>query len=99
MYGYTPEDDVRMAEEAGRKQGYHEGIQAARKEMMNMLQMPGIIESRCLDADVIQRVRDGMWGSLMVVTCKQWADLKNDVKDLRQALSAYTPWPEDAPEE
>ena len=79
--------------------GFNAGLDAARREMLNILQMPGFVESRCLGADVIQRVRDGAWGSLMIVSCRQWHELKQEVQELRRALSAYDPRPEDAPEE
>jgi hypothetical protein len=81
------------------REGYSAGLDAARREMRNILQMTGIVESRCLDADVIQRVRDGMWGSLMIVSCRQWHELKQEVQELRRALSAYAPRTEDDPEE
>lgn len=94
MFDY-PGDIDNVVLQSRYREGYNAGLDAARREMLNILQMPGIVESRCLGEDVIQRVREGAWGSLMIVSCRQWEEMRKEIQELRQALSAALPWDED----
>lgn len=79
-----PEDIDNVVAQSRYRDGYKEGLEAARREMLNILQMPGIIESRCLTEDEIQRVRDGLWGSLMIISCRHWHELQTELRELKK---------------
>ena len=106
MYRYTPEDDVRMTEEAlsarlseARARGREEGRAAAWKEIKNLLDLPEILEARCQHEEALASLRAGHWGRLLIVRVNEWYRLQQEVQELRRALSAYAPCPEDTPEE
>ena len=104
MDRYTPEDAVRMAEDAlsarlsaARARGREEGRAAAWKEIKNLLDLPEILEARCQHEEALASLRAGHWGRILIVRVNEWYRLQQEVQDLRRALSEAQP--EDATEE